>query len=380
LASNAKETQKQENGSRFVFENFIENGKMPSINEIEKAVYPDMPAKWYTTYELQAKALKNYLKTEKGYNYSRDIGIMPFIEKLASRNMGVTTKDRWNPMDIVIVKRNFEKDIRDKITSISNEKIDKQARLVKLNSYMKELLIEKKLIGISLKEIKKGVDKAIVEESNISSSKSAHNFKLKRNSLKCRLDMDRKGLFDTGELAMDFIVDNESEIHVQARSFRYSIPNTVVQTDLTPKGRQSGAKLGKASTQALDQFLKGMKLQRPESPTNHKMIDVKGEFTETQLKYWDNLYNKIKNISIGGSKIDFGNNRERLSILIQRACDNKKSPNVLGRLTSKLVALEWAYIYCEISKAHKFEQWLSCLYYGAKKEFSDTNGPFIKIY
>jgi len=245
---------------------------------------------------------------------------------------------------------------------------------------MKELLIEKKLIGISLKEIKKGVDKAIVEESNISSSKSAHNFKLKRNSLKCRLDMDRKGLFDTGELAMDFIVDNESEIHVQARSFRYSIPNTVVQTDLTPKGRQSGAKLGKASTQALDQFLKGMKLQRPESPTNHKMIDVKGEFTETQLKYWDNLYNKIKNISIGGSKIDFGNNRERLSILIQRACDNKKSPNVLGRLTSKLVALEWAYIYCEISKAHKFEQWLSCLYYGAKKEFSDTNGPFIKIY
>lgn len=380
MASNAKETQKQENGSRFVFENFIENGKMPSINEIEKAVYPDMPAKWYTTYELQAKALKNYLKTEKGYNYSRDIGIMPFIEKLASRNMGVTTKDRWNPMDIVIVKRNFEKDIRDKITSISNEKIDKQARLVKLNSYMKELLIEKKLIGISLKEIKKGVDKAIVEESNISSSKSAHNFKLKRNSLKCRLDMDRKGLFDTGELAMDFIVDNESEIHVQARSFRYSIPNTVVQTDLTPKGRQSGAKLGKASTQALDQFLKGMKLQRPESPTNHKMIDVKGEFTETQLKYWDNLYNKIKNISIGGSKIDFGNNRERLSILIQRACDNKKSPNVLGRLTSKLVALEWAYIYCEISKAHKFEQWLSCLYYGAKKEFSDTNGPFIKIY
>lgn len=380
MASNAKETQKQENGSRFVFENFIENGKMPSINEIEKTVYPDMPAKWYTTYELQAKALKDYLKTNKGYNYSRDIGIMPFIEKLASRNMGVTTKDRWNPMDIVIVKRNFEKDIRDKITSISNEKIDKQARLVKLNSYMKELLIEKKLIGISLKEIKKGVDKAIVEESNISSSKSAHNFKLKRNSLKCRLDMDRKGLFDTGELAMDFIVDNESEIHVQARSFRYSIPNTVVQTDLTPKGRQSGAKLGKASTQALDKFLKGMRLQRPESPTNHKMIDVKGEFTETQLKYWDNLYNKIKNISIDGSKIDFGNNKERLSILIQRACDNKKSPNVLGRLTSKLVALEWAYVYCEISKANKFEQWLSCLYYGAKKEFSDTNGPFIKIY
>ena len=26
------------------------------------------------------------------------------------------------------------------------------------------------------------------------------------------------------------------------------------------------------------------------------------------------------------------------------------------------------------------EEWLSVLYYGAKKEFSETNGPFIKIY
>lgn len=380
MASNAKETQKQENGSRFVFEKFIETGKMPSISEIEKNEYPDMPAKWYTTYELQAKALKDYLKVQKGYNYSRDSGIMPFIEKLASRNMGVTTKDRWNPMDIVIVKRTLEKKIMSNIENIANEKIEKQARLIKLNSYMKKLLVNKSLIGISLKEIKKGVDKAMVEESNISTNKAAHTFKLKRNSLKCSLSMDKKGLFDTGELALDFIVDGQSEVHVQARSFRYSIPNTVVQTDLTPKGRQSGAKLGKASTQALDVFLKSVRLERPSSPTNHPMIDVKGEFTQKQMNYWDNLFKKIKNVSIDRSRIDFGNNRENVSALIKRASDNKKAPNVLGRLTSKLITLEWAYIYYEIYKAGKFEDWLSCLYYGAKKEFSETNGPFIKIY
>ena len=33
-----------------------------------------------------------------------------------------------------------------------------------------------------------------------------------------------------------------------------------------------------------------------------------------------------------------------------------------------------------ISQKKKFEEWLSVLYYGAKKEFSDINGPFIKIY
>ena len=380
MASNAKETQKQENGSRFVFEKLFETGKMPSISEIEKNAYPEMPAKWYTTYELQAKALKEYLKSNKGYLYSRDEGIMRFIESIASKHMGVSNKDRWNPMDIVIVKKQYENSIKNEIEKIANENIEKKAKLIKLNSYMKEKLLEKQLIGISLKEIKKGVDKASIEESNVSSNKSAHNFKLKKGSLKCKLDMDKKGLFDTGELALDFIVDGETEIHVQARSFRYSIPNTVVQTDLTPKGRQSGAKLGKASSQALDFFLKKLRLQRPPSPTNHTMIDVSGKFTDKQLKYWNDLYKKVKNISIDGTKFDFGSNKEELSALIQRACDNKKSPNVLGRLTSKLIALEWVYIYCEISKYKKFEEWLSCLYYGAKKEFSDTNGPFIKIY
>ena len=37
-------------------------------------------------------------------------------------------------------------------------------------------------------------------------------------------------------------------------------------------------------------------------------------------------------------------------------------------------------MYQTISQKKKFNEWLSVLYYGAKKEFSDTNGPFIKIY
>jgi hypothetical protein len=37
-------------------------------------------------------------------------------------------------------------------------------------------------------------------------------------------------------------------------------------------------------------------------------------------------------------------------------------------------------MYQQISTKGKFNEWLSVLYYGAKKEFSDMNGPFIKIY
>ena len=276
-----------------------------------------------------------------------------------------------------MVKKQAEKTVLKKIVAIGNENMDKTAKLIKLNMYMKELLKEKILLGISLKEIKLGVSQAKIEESNLTKAGGA-TFELKSGSLKCNLDMDRNGMFDTGELALDFFVDGETEIHVQARSFRYSIANTVVQTDLTPKGRQSGAKLGKASTQALDAFLRPINLARPLSPTQHREISVTGEFTASQLNYWDNLYKKIK--STRGLDIDFGNSNETISTLIQRAAANRDTKNVLGRLTSKLVALEWVHIYQQISSKGKFNDWLSCLYYGAKKEFSETNGPFIKIY
>ena len=299
------------------------------------------------------------------------------IESIASKKMGVSVKDRWNPMDVVMVKKQDEKTVLKKIVAIGNENMDKTAKLIKLNMYMKELLKEKILLGISLKEIKLGVSQAKIEESNLTKSGGAI-FELKSGSLKCNLDMDRNGMFSTGELALDFFVDGETEIHVQARSFRYSIANTVVQTDLTPKGRQSGAKLGKASTQALDAFLRPINLARPLSPTQHREISVTGEFTSSQLNYWDNLYKKIKRTR--GLDIDFGNSNETISTLIQRATANRDTKNVLGRLTSKLVALEWVHIYQQINSKGKFNDWLSCLYYGAKKEFSETNGPFIKIY
>ncbi len=51
-----------------------------------------------------------------------------------------------------------------------------------------------------------------------------------------------------------------------------------------------------------------------------------------------------------------------------------------GRFSSKLIAMEWAHIWMQIAKMKKMQQWCTALYYGAKKEFGDSNGPFLKIY
>ena len=39
---------------------------------------------------------------------------MPFLEE-AAKQMGVTTKDNWNPMDIVMVKKKQQKKIEDEV-------------------------------------------------------------------------------------------------------------------------------------------------------------------------------------------------------------------------------------------------------------------------
>ena len=378
----AKDTKMQENGSRVFFEQLIEKNKEASVNFIEDKAYPNMPAIWYQYYQLQGKALKKYLGNQRGYLYSRDEGIMPFLEK-AAKDMGVSTKDKWNPMDIVMVKKSNESKIMKSVEKILAEKIEKEAKLEKLNELMKEKLVDKTMIPISLKGLTKNAKEARIEEANLGNKKSV-KFKLKPNSLYCDLDMVKPPLFDTGEFSLRFFA-NQNEIAVQVRSFRYSKPTTGPQTDLTPKG--GGAKLGKASVAALRPFLAKLSLEMPPSVVKDPMITITGKFTKQQLDFWTNFYDRIQNGTIAGQKVNwdqpltYGTKKSSFKKNLETGLKNfEKDRNTLGRIFSKLHALRTIELYMKIDKKDKFEEWLETLYYGAKKEFSNLNGPFIKIF
>ncbi len=183
--ADARDTKKQENGSLVFFQNLIEKGEEPNIAFVEKNAYPDMPAIWYYYYQLQGQALKRYLGGSKGYAYSRDDGIMPILEA-AAKNMGVSTKDNWNPMDIVMVKKKQEAKIISQVKEIEKSGDEKTAKLEKLNLLMQELLVEKTLVPISLKGLTKNSKQAKIEEANLGNKKQIE-FKLKANSLNCEL-------------------------------------------------------------------------------------------------------------------------------------------------------------------------------------------------
>ena len=392
MATSAVETAKQENGSRFYLQHVIENNREPTYAEMIK-IYDGYNQSWRRTYEKQANAVKGYIKGEKGYEYSRDSGIMPFLEEIARNDCGVSVKDRWNPMDIVMVKKGMKNIVEGTIRELTNMKgMTKEANLLILNAYMREALRDKILIGISLKAIKLNKLKANVELANMRDDKSSRvTIMPVDGSVKCTLTLGKKAnyLFDTGELGFDLKTETGAEIHGQTRSFQYSKARNVSQTDLTPKGRDAGAKLGKVSSVALDEFLQSNNLERPPSASRHPHIPEVGKWNDTDKKYWIDLYNNLKDssykidfgdISVYENNVTIGNTFEQIldkSIEYEKENKNRSSA---GRFSSKLISMEWAHIWSELSSKGKLKEWCTVLYYGAKKEFSTKNGPFLKIY
>jgi hypothetical protein len=392
MATSAIETAKQENGSRVFLESVIETGKEPTDKEMLQ-VYDGYNLEWKLTYRKQVEAVKEFIKSEKGYEYSRDSGTMPYIENIAKSDCGVSVKDRWNPMDIIMVKKNRKNVVEGTIRELTNiEGMNKPANLILLNAYMREALEDKILIGISLKAIKIKKKVASMELANMKGDKAARiNIKPIDGSVKLNLTLGKKKnyLFDTGELGFDLITESGAEIHGQSRNFQYSKARNVVQTDLTPKGKDAGAKLGKVSTVALDKFLNDIGLKRPLSASKHFHIPKVGYWKDSQKQYWIDLYNELDRSSL---RIDFGDvevyeNGSRIAQGFEEVLDkaieyetNDRDRSSAGRFSSKLIAMEWAKIWSQIDKKGKMEEWGRVLYYGAKKEFSSKNGPFMKIF
>jgi hypothetical protein len=409
MAGNAIETAKQENGSKVYFRKYIESSKAPSESELFSEVvkvYPDLAKNtalrevWLSTYKKQATALKLYLGNNKGYNYSRDEsnGFMSFIEDIAKSRCGVKTKDNWDPADIYMVKSNKERVIRNKIDSITKSE-DEMANIYSLNAYMRELIQSKDLLPVSLKAISKTKQKADLELSNMGKAGKQKQIEFALNGpLKCYANFGTNSKtpteIDNGEIAGQFMV-GDVIVNWQTRNFNMSTARGGVQTDLTPTGKDSGAKIGKASADAIDDFFaknyNKLGIIRPVNAGKDPHIPEVGKWDATTKKYWIDFHKELKKFKVNKKDIDFGDmkvvykNKEVSKGSFQQVLDycireEQSTRYAAGRLSSKLTCMRWAYAWALIEKKGLMDEWIKTLYYGAKKEFRDTNGPFIKIY
>ena len=363
---NAEETSNQENATRLYCESYVETGKFPTM-KATTTVYPKVTGDWIATFEAQAIAIKAYLRS-KGYNWSRDTGIMPFLEGIAKTKCGVRTKDSWNPADIYCVKKTKEADIKAQLTKIGNLPLEARVRLDHLNGYMREQFAAKNLVGISLKKLSKG--KVSTEETNTSKTTTIKGISIVKGSVQLNLDLKSNGEFETGEFAMKLSIGS-SIVNVQIRSFSGGIREST-QMDMTGAG--SAAKLGKVSSnEAIEPYISKFNLERRMGADLPKV----GAWTAAEIKFYIEEHKKLTKTKIDGNLIRWGtqNWEQVLKKTIKNEQDNDR---VASQLSAKLQCFQWVSIFSHIESKGKLSEFLTVLYYGAKKQY-DSAGPFLKI-
>ena len=364
---NAAETAKQENATRFVCEHFIERNKMPAAADIAK-IYPDYDDQWHETFNMQASALKKWLKSQRGYLYSRDDGIMPFLENIAITKCGVATKDSWNPADIYIVKRSKERQIKIDLKKIGDSKVDKKIKLDMLNEYMREKFLTRDLVGISLKKLGRSVS---LEETNVTKLRTMKEIGIIKNSIRLNLNLQSNGEFETGEMALK-INAGGSEVNIQVRAFSGGVREST-QMDMTGQG--AAAKLGKVSArEAIDPFLQSMGPLRRRMGT--EIVRV-GQWQAKDIKKYVDEKKALEKIRIDGNSIDFGEN-DWETTLTEAIELEKENNRTASQLSAKLQCFRWVEIFAEAEKKNRLKEFLSILYSGAKKQYASA-GPFLKI-
>ena len=360
----AADTPKQENATRFICESVIEKGKFPRDSEVEK-IYPKYDDEWYETFKMQSEALKKWLKGKKGYEYSRDDGAMPIIEKAAT-NCGVRQKDSWNPADIYIIQKTKKNEILKKIEQIGNRDTENAGKLDALNEYMRTLFVKRELVGISLKKLGKSVS---LEETNVGGMKTA-KISMVKNSLRCDLDINDKGEFNTGEMAFAINVDT-AVVNVQIRAFSGDIREST-QMDMTGVG--AAAKLGKVSSRAaIDPFIKKYNLKRRMGSQLPKV----GEFSKNDIDFYIREQEKLSRYRIDGNKVYFGKDPWEKSFE-QARLEELDNNRTASQLSAKLQCFRWIEILKSLEDKKQLDNFLNVAYYGAKKQYASA-GPFLKI-
>ena len=397
------------------------NGKFPVRN-----LTPKRRRDWVTNFDKQILALQQYVIPRNiptsGWVWYRGDGIMGFLNDIAQQRCGVSgSLDSWNPMDIVGVKSAKEKEIEDRIKQDVINGVDESTNRSLLNGIMIEYIQKKELMPVSLKKIDFKERPAMLLSPDLRGRnarlKAKHYFKYVDFSCDLEWSTYKNEWKMAQEIswAMDdkgSVIRTPYRVNVQARAFQAAAPREKPQHSLAATG--AGAMLGKSSIAPLDTYVKNMGFRPVPSPGSHRYIAKPGQiWTPTQKNYWIALYNKLKAVRFGSSKIDFGNPGSygeglRANVVYRRdRKGNDTNIRVTGfeaalesatkadeddlrvrgdskrrsgsRLTAKLWGMEWLSRYWEIARRKKFDSFAYQLYRASTKELPGM-GPFIKIY
>lgn len=174
-AADAKTTLMQEKASTYVFERVLkDNITWRSVEEMMndketmegiKKVYPTVEFEWMEVFWKQHKKMFDEFSSSQWnvFDHSGSGSFMNYISDLIVKKFGISKKDNWDPADMWLIKSSVKK-----ITDVIDKTVDgsKGSQTIEeLNTVMRSLYKERKLVGISLKKV--SGQQAKFEEYNV---------------------------------------------------------------------------------------------------------------------------------------------------------------------------------------------------------------------
>ena len=367
-AADAKTTLMQEKASTFVFERVLkDNVTWPSVEAMMKDkttmdgikdVYPSVEFEWLEVFWKQHVTMFKEFSNSQWhvFDHSGSGSFMDYITNVIVQKYGISKKDNWDPADMWLIKGSVKK-----ITDIIDATVDgpKGSQTIEeLNTVMRSLYKERKLVGVSLKKV--SGKQAKWEEFNVKelTLEEMDDYNFPDVETKIRLDEN---------MSQDTVV----KLTKNGKGYKFQIKgnNSTGFSNLKWEATQIGAGAARGGKAQVDQVVQllndaGQKFEK----ANGNYPKSREEFKSRKKEFTD-MYNRVSKHADTQtrSEEEFVANIEGLFL---------DKPYVANAKLIQLAFLDA--VYGITPKKKQEEVWTDIVFLAIKK--GNKFGPFGKLY
>ena len=381
-------TAEQEKGSAYIFDRVVNKNidykswedivaDEEAYDSLVKIFNGDVPDSWLMSYYAQQKVLLKKVQPSKmsKFDHSGSNSFMDFITNLCLKNFNKQLglggkKDSWNPADIWIVNGSQ--------TQIENELKKSVTTIHELNSVLRQMYYDKRVMGISLKKTGKVAyyEEVNLDESNLIPNTKDYNFPAPMKAFTANFKIPSNDDMFTQDVKIS--IEGEGKTFVFQIKANSSDAKGGSNLKFEPTAKGSGtARLGKAPVDKVTKILKD-EFSKTFVNDYKKYPGYLNEFTGNHPKgekyFRDVLSDLLLKIDTDMKDVDSVMNN------IQESFGGTKDRGTNTRC--KLMGLDFFYQCSKLSDEDRREFITDMVFLAQKKAFSkvDFFGPFGKIY
>ena len=380
-------TAEQEQGSAYIFDRVVNKNidykswedivaDEEAYESLVKIFRGDVPDSWLMSYYAQQKVLLKKVQPSKmsKFDHSGSNSFMDFITNLCLKNFNKQLglggkKDSWNPADIWIVngsQAKIKQELEKSVTTIHE-----------LNSVLRQMYYDKRVMGISLKKTGKIAyyEEVNLDESNLIPNTKDYNFPAPMKAFTANFKIESGDDMFTQDVKISIDGEGKTFVFQIKANSSDDVGGSNLKFEPTAKGSGT-ARLGKAPVDKVTKILKDEFSKT--FVNNHKLYPKnKNEFA-THAKGEQYFRRVLADLL---PKIDTDmKNVDDVITNIEASFEGKKDRGTNTK--AKLMGLDFFYQCSQLSDEDRREFVTDMIFLAQKKAFSkvDYFGPFGKIY